>query len=212
MDRVAPLHVTRLTTAAQHLAARDVLVDAFASYPVMPFLLDADRRGYRDRLALLFEFFLAARAHRGEWVLGAAESAGGPLLGVALVSEPQRATPPDAAAAIAVVREATWRRLGAAAHARYQQYGAAAGAVVPDVPRLMLNLLGVRGEAQGRGVGGALLAAVHALATERPELDGVSLTTESPENVAWYAHHGYVATGEAEIAPGLRTWGMFRRR
>ena len=47
------------------------------------------------------------------------------------------------------------------------------------------------------------------LATEGSQ--GITLTTEDPANVPFYEYMGYEVVGHARIAPGLETWGMFRR-
>jgi hypothetical protein len=39
----------------------------------------------------------------------------------------------------------------------------------------------------------------------------VTLTTELPGNVQLYQHCGYEIVGRVDVAPGLETWGMYRR-
>lgn len=184
-------------------AVVDVLVDAFAAYPVMRFVLGPQGTASRD-LPVLFRFFAAARFLRREPVIGV-ESAGA-LSGVALVSDPANASPSE----LSPIREQTWAVIGADARARYETYGQAAASVLVDRPRLHLNVLGVRTLDRGTGLSRRLLQRVHQLAREHPSAEGVSLTTEDPANVGLYEHFGYRLTGEASVANQLVTWGMFR--
>ena len=39
---------------------------------------------------------------------------------------------------------------------------------------------------------------------------GVSLSTESQQNLPLYAHFGYQQLGHAVVGPGLETWAFFR--
>lgn len=65
--------------------------------------------------------------------------------------------------------------------------------------------LAVRLEAQGRGIGGALLDAVQAEARAR-FLAAVTLTTfrDVPWNAPYYARRGFRLLGEGDLTPGLR--------
>lgn len=72
-------------------------------------------------------------------------------------------------------------------------------------------MIGVRGAHRGDGLGRLLLHAVHDHARERPGCRGVSLTTENPANVPLYQYFGYDLVAHAEVAPGLESWGFFRR-
>jgi GNAT superfamily N-acetyltransferase len=56
-------------------------------------------------------------------------------------------------------------------------------------------MLGVRRAWHGRGVGRLLLNAVSDLASADARSSGVSLTTETPENVKLYEHCGYSVVG-----------------
>jgi GNAT superfamily N-acetyltransferase len=71
-------------------------------------------------------------------------------------------------------------------------------------------MLGVRTDAQGKGLGRRLLDRVHTLARDDAHAQGVTLTTEDPKNVALYRHCGYEVVGQARVAPELETWAMFR--
>jgi GNAT superfamily N-acetyltransferase len=184
-------------------AVIDVLVDAFAAYPVMRFVLGSRAEASRDLLAL-FRFFATARFLRKDPVLGVGSA--GTLSGVALVSDPANVSPPE----LSPIREQTWTVIGAEARARYETYGHTAASVLVDRPRLHLNVLGVRAIDRGTGLSRRLLEYVQRLAREHPSAEGVSLTTEDPANVGLYEHLGYQLTGEASVTNQLVTWGMFR--
>jgi hypothetical protein len=42
------------------------------------------------------------------------------------------------------------------------------------------------------------------------DAQGVSLTTENPDNVPLYQHFGYRIVGTSNVGPGLTTWGFYR--
>jgi ribosomal protein S18 acetylase RimI-like enzyme len=182
----------------------DVLAEAFHDYPVMRFVL-SDSQDYDDDLRTLIGFFAASRVHRNEPMLGERTEAGD-LEGVALVSYPDRVSPPG----VTEVREATWARLGALARARYEAFGAAAGSVEAPVPHTHLNMIGVRDAQRGTGLGRRLLEAVHEMSADDVASAGVSLTTENPRNVSLYRHFGYELLGERDVADAFTTWIMFR--
>jgi GNAT superfamily N-acetyltransferase len=73
-----------------------------------------------------------------------------------------------------------------------------------------LNMLAVRRAAQGKGWSRRLLDAVHQLAAADPLSAGVTLTTEASGNLPLYEHFGYRVLGQAEVAPELTTWALFR--
>lgn len=79
----------------------------------------------------------------------------------------------------------------------------------PAVPHAHLVYLGVAPEAQGQGVGSAMLK--HVLA----EVDAAGLPAflecSSERNRALYARHGFEVTGELDL-PGLHFWSMTRPR
>ena len=181
----------------------DVLMDAFGAYPVLRFVL-GPRAGERAALGRLVTYFATARVLRREPMLGVRE--GGRLLGVALLSSPASATPPE----LEALRSRLWAELGPPAEARYERYGRAASTFTPEGPHVHLNMLGVRTEAQGTGLGRALLEAVHARAAADTDVGGVSLATEVRGNVSLYRHFGYEVLGRVDVAPGLTTWSMFR--
>lgn len=180
--------------------------EAFRNYPVMRHVLGPD--GYDERLPVLIGLFVAARALRGEPMFGI-EDAEGRLVGAATTSRPGDAPPPEPFVAL---RESVWARLGAAPRQRYEAYGAVADRFRVAEPHLHLNMIGVRPSHAGRGLSRPLLDAVHALVDRDPVATGVTLSTESGPNVAYYRHVGYRVLGHAPVGDDLETWGFFRPR
>lgn len=185
--------------------ATDVLVEAFADYPVMRWVLGAPGDGYPARLRTLVGFFVQARALRSEPVLGIADGTG--LAAAALVSYPgRRENPPE----LYELRDRVWRDLGDSARERYEAFSAACAPLIVDGPHIHLNMIGVRSSARGRGLGRQLIERVHAMSKADPGSTGVTLTTEDPTNVPLYEHLGYRVLGHAVVAHGLETWAFFR--
>lgn len=182
-----------------------VLAAAFRDYPVLRFVL-GESADYDARLVVLVGLFVTARVLRGEPMLGAADPAGG-LVAAAILSLPGEQPPPPA---LVDRREAVFATLGEDARRRYEAFGAAAGRFPVTTPHHHLSMIGVRPAAQGRGHGGRLLEAVHALAAADPASTGVSLTTELAANVALYRRFGYTVLGETRVTPALITWTCYR--
>lgn len=179
------------------------LAESFRDYPVMRHVL-GESGDYEVRLYTLVGFFTDARVLRGEPLLGVEDSEG--LVAAAMVSYPERSSPPE----LAEVREETWAALGPDARARYEAFGAAASAFDVDRPHIHLNMIGVRGRGRGRGLGRLLLDHVHRMSGDSPSSEGVTLSTEDPGNVALYERFGYEVVGHVRVGPGLETWGFFR--
>jgi ribosomal protein S18 acetylase RimI-like enzyme len=78
----------------------------------------------------------------------------------------------------------------------------------PREPHFYLSTLGVAPEAQGRGLGSALMAPM----LERCDREGVPAYLESSKerNVAYYARHGFRVTKEMRFPRGPRLWLMWR--
>jgi len=75
-------------------------------------------------------------------------------------------------------------------------------------PHLYLALLGTEPEAQGRGLGSAVMAPV----LEQCDSDGVGAYLESSKerNIDFYARHGFRVTGEIQLLRGPTMWKMWR--
>ncbi len=182
----------------------DVLCDAFRDYPVRRFVLGPNRADHAADLRTLIGLFVMSRALRGEHLFGVRGDAG--LDAAAIVSRPGAPSPP----ALAALREEVWTKLGADARGRYEAFTAACSPFEHTRPHLHLNMIGVRGRARGTGRARILLDRVHALSRADPASEGVSLTTEHPDNVLLYEHVGYVVMGHAIVSPELETWSLYR--
>ncbi len=78
---------------------------------------------------------------------------------------------------------------------------------VPVEPVAHLDSIGVEPEAQGRGIGSALIE--FGLARARAGGHGVFLETGSPRNVALYERHGFQVVEDADAPDGgPRIWFM----
>jgi len=182
----------------------DVLCDAFRDYPVMRFVLGPARSDYDAALRTLVGLFVMSRALRGEHLFGVMGEGG--LEAAAIVSRPGAPMPPS----LAALREEVWAKLGAEAHGRYEAFAAACTPFQPTKPHLHLNMIGVRKRVRRTGRARLLLDHVHALSRADPSSEGVSLTTEHPDNVLLDEHVGYVVTGHAVVSPELETWSLYR--
>jgi ribosomal protein S18 acetylase RimI-like enzyme len=180
-----------------------VLAESFHDYPVMRFVLGDDEE-YDTRLETLVTFFVMARVLRDEALLGVRGADG--LAAAALVSRPSAPSPDR----LVDLREETWAVLGAEERSRYEAFGEATMPFTPPVDHLHLNMIGVRRAAQGQGLGGRLLEAVHTRSAGDAGSAGVSLTTEVESNVALYQRFGYEVLGGAEVGSAFTTWGMYR--
>jgi GNAT superfamily N-acetyltransferase len=202
---VSELQRVDLLSAEEAGDVVSVISEAFFDYPVMRFVLGSPE-DYPSRLETLVTLFVMARVLRNEVMLGVRGGSG--LIGVAVVSFPDGGpSPPEFEA----VRESTWERLGEAARARYEAFGAATAQFRVEGEHIHLNMIGVRSSAQGQGLGRTLLEAVHDLSTSRESSSGVTLTTEVESNVALYEHFGYEVIGSAPVDSAFTTWTMFRR-
>ena len=185
--------------------AVDVLTEAFATYPTTAWFFERSPVARDEALAALVRFFVTARLERGEPVLGV--RLGGALAAVGLVSDPSGgASPPT----LDDARDALWARVGDAARARYEAYGAALAPLLQDGASRHVNLVGVRPSQRGRGLARRLLDHVHVLAGTTPDDRGVTLATEDPANLGLYRHLGYEVTGSTEVAPGITAWALRR--
>lgn len=196
VERLAPPDLPRVVSA---------LSSSFFDYPVMRYVL-GPTGDYGARLRALVTFFVQARIFRDETLLGVWGERPGELAGAAIVSRPGS----EASDELDRVRERTWERLGPEARARYETFGEVAGRFSVDADHLHLNMVGVRPEAQGRGVGRALLDTVHDLSASDPTSTGVTLSTETESNLPLYEHFGYEVIGSAPVEDAFTTWAMFR--
>lgn len=96
---------------------------------------------------------------------------------------------------------------GASGLKRVQELGARLTSCHPAVPHAHLQFLGVSSEAQGQGVGSALLKETLAPLDRSGTVGYLEASTE--RNVALYARHGFEVTNEFDL-PGLHFWCMTR--
>ena len=181
------------------------LCDAFRDYPVMRFVLGSVD-DYDRRLRTLIGFFVSARVFRDEPVVGIYDR-DGTLAAAALVTLPGERPLPEA---LSLRRESVWKELGPAERERYEAFGSACAQFVVEAPHHHLNMIGVRPSHMGRGLGRKLLEAVHQMSDADDGSAGVSLSTESQQNLPLYEHFGYRQLGHAVVGPGLETWAFFR--
>jgi ribosomal protein S18 acetylase RimI-like enzyme len=190
--------------AADTADAVSVLCETFADAPVMRFVLGSRDR-FAARLEKLVTFFVLARMLREEPLLGIRSPEG--LDAAALVSYPgRRDSPPE----LGELREELWAELGDRVRARYEAFGRAADPLTVGDPHIHLNMIGVRRAAQGRGLGRAVLRAVHEISARDPVSTGVSLVTSREANVSLYRHFGYDLLGRVDLEESFSVWGFFR--
>ena len=92
---------------------------------------------------------------------------------------------------------------------RYQRFWTWISSMLPDEPHWLLDQLAVEPDAQGRGIGGAMIR--HAIG--RSEADGLPLFLETaiPSNLVLYRRHGFevFAEGDAPLG-GPHVWFLRR--
>lgn len=196
------MKIENLRSVDRDGAAR-VLAESFRDYPVMQYFLDVVEGEYESSLLTLMRFYCDTRLARGFPPLGIRE--GDVIAATALVSVPTSGPRPPEVEKL-FVRLA--RDLGEPAMERMRAYDEAGSEHMPPEPYHYLGMLGVLPASQGRGYGGALVAAVKELAKADPDSGGVCLHTEVERNVPLYEHLGFETLGIQEIS-GMRSWCMF---
>jgi ribosomal protein S18 acetylase RimI-like enzyme len=182
-------------------AVAALLARAFTGDPVVDFLLGGDRE--RER-RLIFGA-LCRDVERAGVIEGVRE--GGRLTAVAVWL-------PPGAHPVPLRREArmlpSWLRLGRMhprAIPRLLRAMPALDGLHPHEPHWFLSLLGTEPDAQGGGLGSALVAS----GVRRAEVEGVPvhLDTGRSENVPWYRRFGFEVADEVRVVSGAPpTWGM----
>jgi GNAT superfamily N-acetyltransferase len=180
-----------------------VLCEAFYDYPAMRFIIGAAGDGYSDRLRRLIGFFTEARFLRDDLVLATVSQ--DEMTAVATLARPGTSAP----AALEEHRRRLWNELGEAARVRYEAFGAAIESFARPEPCYHLPMIGVRRRWAGRGQARLLLDAAHQKSEHDPGSRGVSLNTESRDNVGLYEHFGYRVVGHVQLGE-LETWGLYR--
>ena len=193
-------------TPSQAGEAVEVLCDAFFAYPAFTYVIGPAGDAYGSRLREMMEFFVTARFLKNDLVLGVATEEG-EIGGVATITLPVGG---DAPQELLERRDALWQHLGEEALARYAAMGDAFEDFVMDFPHFHLNLIGVRRELAGRGLGRLLLDGVHDGSARDEASRGVTLNTEDPANVSLYERFGYETIRHVRVSDQLETWYMFR--
>jgi len=166
--------------------AVDVLVAAFAQESATNYLFPESEGGRIEKLRALFEWGVRYRLACEMPVLGIwdAES----LAGVALIRSPAWKQDPPLA-------QRLWNsvaaQIGPIADARVDLYDRVQAAHIPPEPHAYLAAIGVRPEAQGRGLGAVLLTACIELAEADPVAQGTALDTGSEQSQAYYERFGF---------------------
>lgn len=194
-------------TPSQAGEAVEVLCDAFFAYPAFTYVIGPAGDAYGSRLREMMNFFVTARFLKNDLVMGVATEEG-EIAGVATTTLPVGG---DAPQELLERRDALWQNLGEEALARYAAMGDAFEDFVMDSPHFHLNLIGVRREVAGRGLGRLLLDGVHEASARNETSCGVTLNTEDPANVSLYERFGYETIGHARVSDELETWYMFRK-
>ena len=113
-----------MSVMAEHLTSEDVveivdvLVESFADYPVMRYVLGPRGSATDARLRRMIGFFVFRRASQGGPLLGVRLD--GELVAAAIMTLPREGEIPDD---VAQRREAMWADVGAGARARHEHYG-----------------------------------------------------------------------------------------
>ncbi len=182
----------------------DVFCDAFSEYPVMKYVL-GDTTDYDSKYRKLIHFFVLNRVLKKEFMFGIIDE--DHLKAVATVSIPFK---PVQAPELESVRQQIWQELGNKARVRYEQFGTVCSQFDIDEPHIHLNMLGVKKEAQGLGLGRILLEYVHDFSKKVNESQGVTLSTEMAKNVPFYEYFGYKLLGKAPVDSVFTTWNFYR--
>jgi len=86
--------------------------------------------------------------------------------------------------------------------ARFDRYNEACEATDPGHVAHYLGMIGIRPDAQGRGIG-RQIDAVKARARSDPESTGITLNTECESNLPFYEKVGFLKGSEADVGPSI---------
>jgi GNAT superfamily N-acetyltransferase len=180
----------------------EVLARSFHEYPVFRYVLqDAlDDVAYDRCLRSLIGFFVDARLMRDWPVLGIRER--GDLVAAMILSDPVFKPRPEA---LDRVYQQTTREVGGAAIRRLEQFESASAQFEPKSRTYFVGMIGVDPSSQGKGHGRRLMERVETISRSRVESEGVTLTTEVPENIPFYESLGYRVIGSAGVGD-ITTW------
>jgi GNAT superfamily N-acetyltransferase len=190
--------VRKAVAPADTATLTNVLARAFFEDPIMRWAIPSDERRARiDRP--LFEAFVRAYQRLNESYIAANGA------GAALWAPPgTQAVPDDEAEAFGAQIE----EIAGKDAPRLFELMALMDEHHPHAPVYYLQLLGVDPDAQGRGIGSALLDAV----LTRADRDGVPsyLEATSERNAKLYEKHGFIATETLTLPDGPPLYPMWR--
>lgn len=176
----------------------DVLADSFFDDPISVHLLpDRSRRRDSLRRGMGRVMRTAYLPHGGAWTTEA-------LDGVALWAKPGDPKP----SALQQVRDLpTFARAFGRHLPRAMNAFGTAEKRRPDEDHWLLDIIGVRPDRRGKGIGSALMRA----ALAEIDVAGVPafLVTSQPRNVPFYERLGFTVTEEYDIGP-VHVWPMLR--
>jgi GNAT superfamily N-acetyltransferase len=181
-----------------------LLADAFHPDPLMRYIFEGATAAYGDCLRELMRFACLVRVHLKWPLLGVEEDAR--LVGVMGLTMPDEAAWPNS---LQAVYNELGVFVGPKALRRLEEYSRLADSARPEERHYHVGVIGVAPNAQGRGIGRALMKAVHTRAQDDGSVVGVALDTENPDSRRFYEANGYHCTSE-EVIGDVRIWNMFR--
>lgn len=173
-----------------------LLYQAYRRTPTFSYLFEADRPGYDQRVRATVRELLSR--HFADDLPALGLLLGERLLGVALISPPQRR--------LEITESWSWRMrmlltAGFRCTRRYLDYHEAVIACLPPGAYHMLPLIGVRPEFQGLHYGEQLLGALHRWCTGDSNSRGIVLDTGDPHYLEFLQRQGYQEVGLVELGP-----------
>lgn len=192
----------RALDAREHDDASEIIARAFATDPLFVATCGDDPK----RRVALASFLLDMTRLTGGTVR--ARSMGKKLVAVSLIDRPAASKPSVARYALVFVRFVpTVFSLGLAASRRLNEYFVRTRSELAG-DTAYLALLAVDPDAQGRGVGGAMIRDAIALARSMRG-SAIALDTENPTNVTLYERYGFALEREFALDP-MRVFVMRR--
>lgn len=173
-----------------------LLYHAYRRTPTFSYLFEADRPGYDQRVRATVRELLSR--HFADDLPALGLLLGERLLGVALISPPQRR--------LEITESWNWRMrmlltAGFRCTRRYLDYHEAVIACLPPGAYHMLPLIGVRPEFQGMHYGEQLLGALHRWCAGDSNSRGIVLDTGDPHYLEFLQRQGYQEVGLVELGP-----------
>jgi GNAT superfamily N-acetyltransferase len=195
LPMTAPAEV-RLIDGGYLRESCSLLYHAYRRTPTFSYLFEADRPGYDQRVRATVRELLSR--HFADDLPALGLLLGERLLGVALISPPQRR--------LEITESWSWRMrmlltAGFRCTRRYLDYHEAVIACLPPGAYHMLPLIGVRPEFQGMHYGEQLLGALHRWCVGDSNSRGIVLDTGDPHYLEFLQRQGYQEVGLVELGP-----------